>query len=153
MKLTGDYVFDGPREMVWEIVRDPETLSTALPGAQSFERVGENEYVGKMYVRVGPVSGVFSGRIIVSDEVKPESYTLTVEGKGGPAFIEASGQVKLTDQGDGTTLMEYEGQFQVGGKLISVGQRLLDSVSKQMIRQGLNTLNEELKARVASAAT
>ena len=59
----------------------------------------------------------------------------------------------MTDQGDGTTLMEYEGQFQVGGKLISVGQRLLDSVSKQMIRQGLNTLNEELKARVASAAT
>ena len=86
MKLAGDYVFDGPREMVWELVRDPETLSTALPGAQSFEQVGEDEYVGKMHVRVGPVSGVFSGRIVVSDEVKPESYTLTVEGKGGPAL-------------------------------------------------------------------
>jgi carbon monoxide dehydrogenase subunit G len=134
---------------VWELVRDPAVLSTALPGAQSFEQVGENEYEGKMHVRVGPVSGVFTGRIVVSDEVEPESYTMTVEGKGGPAFIDATGGVQLVDQGDDTTLMKYEGELQVGGKLISVGQRLLDSVSKRMISQGLNKLNEELQERMA----
>jgi carbon monoxide dehydrogenase subunit G len=136
--------------MVWELLRDPEALSTALPGAQGFEQTGENEYEGKMHVRVGPVSGVFSGRIIISDEVPPESYCLTVESRGGPAFVEASGQVRLTAQEEDKTLMEYEGEFKVGGRLMSVGQRLLDSVSKKILKQGLDTLNEELKTRVAA---
>jgi len=148
MKLEGEYIFDGPREEVWELLRDPEVLATALPGTQSLTPVSESEYEGKMYVRVGPVSGAFSGRVIASNEVPPESYTLTVEGKGTAAFVKASGDVQLVDQGDGTTLMKYEGGFQVGGKLVSVGQRLVDSVSKKMLRQGLDTLNKALQERM-----
>ena len=152
MKLEGEYIFNGPREEVWELLRDPEVLVTALPGAQSLERVGENEYEGNMHVRVGPVSGVFSGRIVISEEVVPESYTMSVEGKGGLAFAKATGDVQLIDQGDDTTLMKYAGEFHVGGRLVSVGQRLLDSVSKKMLRQGLDTLNGVLKERVAAQA-
>ena len=148
MKIQGEYVFDGPREEVWELLRDPEVLATALPGTQSLTPVSENEYEGKMHVRVGPVSGAFSGRVIASNEVPPESYTLTVEGKGKAAFVTASGDVLLIDQGDGTTLMKYVGEFQVGGKLVSVGQRLIDSVSKKMLRHGLDTLNKALQERM-----
>jgi carbon monoxide dehydrogenase subunit G len=150
MKLQGEYVFNGPREEVWELLRDPEVLATALPGTQSLTPITENEYEGEMHVRVGPVSGVFTGRIVASNEVPPESYTLTVEGTGAAAFVKASGDVQLVDQGDGTTLMKYEGGFQVGGKLVSVGQRLIDSVSKKMLRQGLDTLNKTLQERVAA---
>ncbi len=150
MKIEGEYVFDGPREEVWALVRDPEVLSTALPGAQSFEKVGENEYEGKMHIRVGPVAGVFSGRITVLNEVPPESYTMAVEGKGGPAFVEATGHVQLAEEGEGKTRMAYSGELLVGGKLISVGQRLLDSVSKKMIQQGLDKLNEKLQERLAA---
>ncbi|MDH7486131.1 MAG: carbon monoxide dehydrogenase subunit G [Anaerolineae bacterium] len=150
MKLQGEYVFDGPREDVWELVRDPEVLATALPGAQSLSQVSENEYEGTMNVRIGPVAGVFAGRVVVSDEVPPESYTLTVEGKGNPGWAKGSGQVRLVDQGDGTTLMKYEGEVQIGGRLASVGQRLIDSVSKSLIRQGLETLNQALQARIAA---
>jgi len=150
MKLEGEYVFDGPREEVWKLVRDPEVLSTALPGTQSLDIVGENEYEGKMNVRVGPVAGVFSGRLVVSDEVPPESCTLTVDGKGAPGFAKGTGHVQLIDQGDGTTLMKYEGDVQIGGRLAGVGQRMLDTVSKSMTRQGLEALNKALKARVAA---
>ena len=148
MKIQGEYVFDGPREEVWELLRDPEVLATALPGTQSLTPVSENEYEGKMHVRVGPVSGAFSGRVIASNEVPPESYTLTVEGEGKAAFVKASGDVQLIDQGDGTTLMKYAGEFQVGGKLVSVGQRLIDSVSKRMLRHGLDTMNKALQERM-----
>ena len=151
MKVAGEYVFNGPREEVWELVRDPEVLATALPGAQSLNQVSENEYEGEMHVRVGPVAGVFSGRVVISDEVQPESYTLTVEGKGGPGFAKGTGHVQLVDQGDGTTLMKYEGEVQIGGKIASVGQRLLDTASKSMIRQGLEALNKALEARVAKS--
>ncbi|MDY7079551.1 MAG: carbon monoxide dehydrogenase subunit G [Chloroflexota bacterium] len=148
MKLRGEYVFDGPREAVWELVRDPEVLATALPGTQSMNKVSDTEYEGKMHVRIGPVSGVFSGRVLVSNEVAPESYTLSVEGKGGPGFGRGVGDVRLIDQGDGTTLMEYDGEFQVGGKLAGVGQRMIETVSKSMIRQGLESLNKALQARL-----
>ena len=150
MKLEGEYVFNGSQEEVWELVRDPEVLATALPGTQSLDQVGENEYEGEMNVRIGPVAGVFSGKIIVSDEVPPESCTLTVDGKGKPGFANGVGHVNLIPQEDGTTLMKYEGDVQIGGRLASVGQRLLDTTSKSMIRQGLETLNQALEARVAA---
>lgn len=151
MKIAGEYVFNGPREKVWELVRDPEVLATALPGTQSLNQVSESEYEGNMHVRVGPVAGVFSGRVVASDEVPPESYTLTVEGKGAPGFAKGTGHVQLIDQGDGTTLMKYEGEVQIGGKIASVGQRLMDSASKSMIRQGLEALDKALQARVAKS--
>ena len=150
MKLEGEYVFNGSQEDVWELVRDPEVLATALPGTQSLEQVGENEYVGEMNVRIGPVGGVFSGKIIVSDEVPPESCTLTVDGKGKPGFANGVGHINLIPQEDGTTLMKYEGDVQIGGRLASVGQRLIDTTSKSMIRQGLETLNQALEARVGA---
>ncbi len=152
MELQGEFVFDGAREEVWELVRDPEVLATALPGAQSMNKVSDSEYEGTMNVRVGPVSGVFSGKVIVSDEVPPESYTLTVEGKGAPGFVKGTGHVELVDPGDGTTLMQYQGDVQVGGRIAGVGQRMLETVSKSMTRQGLETLNKALQARKVAKA-
>lgn len=150
MKIQGEYLFDGPQEEVWKIVRDPEVLTTALPGTKSLDKTGENEYEGEMNVRIGPVAGLFSGRLVISKEVPPERCTLTVEGRGGPGFMSGTGDVTLVKQGDNKTLLKYEGEVQIGGKLAGVGQRLLDTASKSMIRQGLEALNAALQARLAS---
>ena len=152
MKIEGEYIFDGPREKVWEVVRDPEVLATALPGTQSLELVSEAEYAGEMHVRVGPVSGVFAGRIVVSEEVPPESCTLSVDGRGAPGFANGIGRIQLEELEDGRTLMKYEGEMQVGGRIASVGQRLIDSASKSMIAQGLESLNNALKAEEEAEA-
>jgi carbon monoxide dehydrogenase subunit G len=148
MKLEGEYIFDGPREEVWKIVRDPEVLATALPGAQELEQVGENEYAGKMHIRIGPVSGVFSGKLVVSDEVPPESYTLSVEGRGAPGFGKGVGHVQLLEHEDGKTLIKYDGDMEVGGRIANVGQRMIDTASRSMIAQGLESLNSALQARL-----
>lgn len=152
MNLEGEYTFDGPRDEVWELLQDPEVLAMALPGTQSLEQVGENEYEGVMNVRVGAVAGVFSGRVLIEDEQPPESLTMKVEGEGKPGFVKGVGQVTLLEQGDNTTLMKYSGELQIGGRLASVGQRLLDTTSKSMLRQGLGELNKALQARVAAKA-
>jgi len=152
VRIEGEYIFSGPREEVWEVVRDPEVLATAFPGTQSLNKVSESEYEVTMDLRVGPVAGVFAGRIVVSDEVPPESCALTVEGKGAPGFATGAGHIQLLAQEDGTTLMKYEGEMQIGGKLASVGQRLLDTASKSIIRQGLETLNQALLARIEAKA-
>ena len=149
MKLSGEFIFDGNQNEVWELLRDPDALAKALPGTQSLEKTGENEYTGKMHVRVGPVSGVFAGKLTISDEVPPESYTMQVDGRGAPGFVKGTGSIKLTAQDGGKTLMQYTGDIQVGGRIAGVGQRLIDSVSKSMVRQGLETLNMALKAKHA----
>jgi carbon monoxide dehydrogenase subunit G len=150
VKIDGDYLFKAPREDVWEIILDPEVLATALPGTKRLEKVGENEYQGEMNVRVGPVAGLFSGKLDISNEVPPESLTMTVDGRGTPGFLNGTGNVTLNDQGDGTTLMKYEGDVNIGGKLAGVGQRLLDSASKSTIRQGLEALDIALQERLAA---
>lgn len=153
MKIDGEYVFDGPREAVWEIVRDPDVLASALPGTQNLEQVSENEYQGDMQVRIGPVGGLFTGKVVISDEVPPESLTMTVEGKGKPGFVKGTGNVQLASQEGGKTLMQYQGDMEVGGRLASVGQRMMDSVSKSLLKQGLDSINQALIANLGSEQT
>jgi len=152
MELAGEFVFDGTREQVWELVRDPQVLASVLPGTQSMNQVSESEYEGRMHVRAGPISGVFAGRVVVTDEKPPASYTLAVEGRGAAGFGTGTGQVQLVDRGDGTTLMQYQGELQIGGKLAGVGQRMVETVAKSMTRQGLEALNNALHARATPEA-
>jgi hypothetical protein len=152
MKLEGDHIFNGPRKEVWEMIRDPEILSTALPGESKLEKLSETEYNGMMNVRIGPVSGTFNGKLVVSNEVPPESCTLTVDGKGAPGFVKGVGHVKFVEQEANTTYMTYTGELTIGGTLASVGQRMLDSVGKSIIRQGFETLDKALEARLAAKA-
>jgi uncharacterized protein len=147
MKINGEYTFDGPREEVWKILRDPDVLILALPGTKSLKQVGENQYEGELQVRIGPIAGAFGGKLTVSNEIPPENVTLTVEGTGKIGFAKGSGDVVLIDQGSAKTLVKYDGELQIGGKVASVGQRLFDTVSKGMIKQGLDKLNEILQAK------
>lgn len=152
MKIDGEYVFNGPREMVWELLRDPDALASALPGTQRLNKLSDYEYEGVMNIRIGPMAGDFAGKLVVSDEVPPESCTLSVDGKGATGFVKGVGHVTLVDQGVHATLLRYDGDAQVGGKLAGVGQRMIDTVSRSLIRQGLEALNKALEARVAARA-
>ena len=152
MKLEGEHIFPGPREEVWAMFYDPNVLAGAMPGTQKLDKISDQEYQGNIYVRVGLVSGAFSGRLIISDEVPPESCTLTVDGKGAPGFVKGVGHVKFTPQGNVTTQMKYDGDIQIGGTIASVGQRMLDSVSKSMMRQVFESLDNALVERVAAKA-
>ena len=150
MKIEGTHVFNGTRQAVWEMFYDPNVLASALPGAQKMEMVNENEYKFDMNVRVGPVSGAFSGEMQLENVVEPESLTLKGGGKGAPGFLNGIGNVTFNEQEDGTTLMGYEGEVNIGGALASVGQRMIDSVAKSMIRTGFETLDKALAARLAA---
>jgi carbon monoxide dehydrogenase subunit G len=149
MQIAGEYTFDAPQQLVWKALRDPEVLGTIMPGGEGFAEVGENEFAGNLNVKVGPVQGKFQGNIRLSDIVEPESYRIDVDGKGPQGFVKANGRLHLTPQGE-QTHMAYDGDAQVGGRIASVGQRLLDSSAKSIIRQSLEGLNQYLKLQVAA---
>ncbi len=151
MKLDGEYTFNGPRQEVWDLLQDPDVLAAAMPGAESLEKTGDDQYKAQLQVRVGPVNGVFATKISLIDKTPPERYTILVDSKGPTGFAKATALVTLTEEEAGTTLMHYEATLQIGGRLASVGQRMIDTVSKSMTRQSLEAMNEALKARLTTA--
>jgi carbon monoxide dehydrogenase subunit G len=149
MDLNGDFLFDAPQEQTWKALQDPNVLASVMPGGEDFKEIGENEYSGVLNIKVGPVQGKFSGTIKLSDLVDPESYRIQVDGRGVQGFVKANGRLKLTPQ-DHQTHMTYEGNAQVGGRIASVGQRLVETSARSIIRQSLEGLNEYLKVQVAA---
>jgi carbon monoxide dehydrogenase subunit G len=150
MKVAGEHLFKGTPQQVWDLFRDTEVMAAALPGTRKMEYLGDNRYEAVMNVRVGPVAGEFSGELEISNEDHPHSYTMTVEGRGKPGFMKGSGDVTLLAQGEAGTTMQYTGEVQIGGKLAAVGQRLIDTVSKSIISQAFETLDQVLAEQVAA---
>lgn len=150
MKLAGDYTFDASRQEVWQALLDPEVLANTLPGSQDLKEVGEHKYAGKLAMKVGPVQGIFEGTVKLTDLDPPNGYHLTLNGKGAPGFVSGRGSLKLEDKEDGT-LLRYEVDTQVGGRIAGVGQRLLDSSAKVLTRQALEGLDQQIQARRAGS--
>ncbi len=151
MDVAGDYTFDAPQDLVWAALLDPNVLGAVMPGGKGFEQTGEGQYAGVLEVKVGPVQGTFQGKITLTDIQPPEHYQIQVDGKGAPGFVKATGGLHLEAR-DQQTFMTYSGAAQVGGRIASVGQRLMDSAAKSIIRQSLEGLNEYLKIEAAKQA-
>lgn len=150
MIIEGEYLFNGPREAVFEMFNDPDALSRAVPGMEKLEKTDETHYEGVMKVHIGPVNAVFSGVLSLTDVNAPESCVLNVEGKGVAGFAKGSGKVNFIEVEENKTLLKYYGEANIGGTLASVGQRMIDSVMKTMIRNGCKTLEGVLAERLAA---
>jgi carbon monoxide dehydrogenase subunit G len=146
MKLAGSYAFDAPRSVVWAALFDPEVLAKTLPGCEKLEREGDT-FKGDINVKMGPVQGKFQGKVDISDVKELEGYTMVVDGRGPAGFVKAN----VVADGDATRL-DYDSDIQVGGKIASVGQRLLDASSRAIVKQSLEGLHQQIKALAARQA-
>ncbi len=145
MKLTGEFTFNAPREKVWQALNDISTLQKHMPGCESLEQVGPDEYKALLKIGVAAIKGTYNATLGIRDRVAPERYTLTVEGKGAPGFVKGEGQVTLIEQGD-KTVLRYAGDLQVGGLIARVGQRLIAGVTESMTRQFFEGLGREAES-------
>jgi len=148
VEIEGTYEIDAPRELVWEMVLDPDVLSRVMPGCEKLERTGENEYKGKMRIKVGPVDGVYQGTLNLSELRPLEGFHLAVNGRGASGNIRGEGGLQLETAEDGGTLLRYVGQGEVSGRMASVGQRLTQSSARAITKQCLNNLDRQVEARV-----
>jgi carbon monoxide dehydrogenase subunit G len=151
MKIEGTHTFTAPRETVWPLLLNPEILASVLPGCEELEQVGDHEYKGVLKIRIGPVQGRFNGVVTLTEINAPEGFHLTVNGKGAPGFVKGHGRLELAAD-NGTTVLEYEGDAHVGGRIASVGQRLLDTSARAIVRQSLEGLDLQVQAQTRPAA-
>ena len=144
MKFSGSRLIPASRAQVWEALNDPEILQRIVPGAQSVERVREDEFHVASKMKIGPVAASFRGKMLLSDVVPARSCTISGEGKGVAGFARGSAQVQLQDAEDGHTLLTYSVQSAVGGKLAQIGQRFLDAAAMRMTEDFFTGLGESL---------
>src|SRR5271156_132322 len=144
MDMTGERRIPAPRQLVWDALNDTATLKASIPGCESLEKTGDNQMKAVAAVKLGPISARFNGAVTLSDIDAPNSYTITGEGQGGVAgFAKGGAKVFLTDDA-GATLLKYEVNAQVGGKLAQLGARLIDATAKQMAEQFFTKFSDEV---------
>ncbi len=132
MDISGEFEIPASRQQVWEALNDPEVLAQCIPGCESIERESDTELLAKMKAKFGPVKARFESRILLTNLNPPQSYTISGEGKGGPAgFGKGSADVTLAEADGGTTL-SYTATLQVGGKLAQVGSRLVGGAARKI---------------------
>ena len=132
MTMNGEVQLAAPREVVWTKLNDPEVLKACIPGCEELEKTEDNGFRAVAKMKVGPVSARFKGRVTLSDLDPPNGYKIVGEGEGGVAgFAKGSADVRLSDK-DGGTLLTYNVDAQIGGKLAQLGQRLINGAAKKM---------------------
>ncbi len=149
MKISGSYTVPASRERTYQLLQDPVVLAKCMPGTDHLDKIAQDEYEMKMKMAIASIGGLFTGKVRLADQNPPESFRLTVEGNGKIGFLKGEGLLNLIPQGESAELnagakteVKYDGDVQVGGTIASVGQRLLDTTSKMIIKKFFEKLAE-----------
>lgn len=134
MKIAGSHAIAAAPDRAYAMLQDPAVLARAMPGCESLEKLGEDEYRIKLKMVIAAISGSFDGKVRISEKSPPSSFRLEVDGAGKIGFVKGGGALTLHAEGEGT-MVGYDGEVQVGGTIAAVGQRLIDTTAKMMIKK------------------
>jgi uncharacterized protein len=149
MKVEGVYAFAAQPQQVWDLLLDPESLRTCIPGVESLIETSPDHWDAVLKVGVAAIRGTYKSKVAIADRAPPNGYTLLVEGSGGPGFVKGSAKISLEPDGEGTRV-RVDGDGQVGGMLAGVGQRMLPGVAKMLMNQFFECLIAKLSASAVS---
>lgn len=121
-------------------MQDPVILAQCMPGCESLDRIGPDEYAMKMKMALAAISGSFEGKVSITNQNPPTSFKLVVEGKGKIGHMKGEGAIQLKPVTESSTEVAYEGDVNVGGTIAAVGSRLVDTTSKMMIKKFFDKL-------------
>ena len=131
MKISGSYKLNAKKEVVWQALNNPEILKQCIPGCESFEKESDTVFNAIVTNKIGPMNATFSGKVIVSNIQKDQSYTLSGKGQSPVGFANGAADVELSEE-YGMTTLSYQINVNVGGKIVQLGSRLIDGVAKKM---------------------
>ena len=132
MTMTGEVDLLATREVVYAKLNDPAVLKSCIPGCEELNKTSDTDFQAVATTKIGPVKARFKGKVHLSDLDPPNGYRISGEGDGGVAgFAKGGATVVLTDK-NGGTLLTYNVEAQIGGKLAQIGQRLVNGAAKKI---------------------
>ena len=151
MNLDGSAVLHADPEHVWSVITDPAVLARTIPGCESLEQTGDDEYRMNVSVGVGAIRGTYAGEVHLTDQERPSSYVMHASGAGAPGNAKAVVTINLAPSEGGTTTLTYSADAVVGGPVAGVGQRMMTGVAKRMAGQFFSAIDAELTGAAAPA--
>jgi uncharacterized protein len=152
MQMNGQERIAAPRQHVWEALDNPELLKRCIPGCQSITKEEDGRLRTIAEIKIGPIGARFNALVARKDVNPPHSYTMVIEGQGGTVgFVKSGAKVRLTDDGAGT-LLSYEVDAEVGGRLAQLGGPMLDATAKQLASRFFKQLSANIAAPGAPVA-
>ncbi len=143
MQMNDSQRIPASKQKVWEALNNPDVLKQCIPGCQSLEMSAPNEMTTTVVLKVGPVKATFGGKVTLSDLDPPSSYRISGEGSGGIAgFAKGGAVVTLSEEGPDATILSYQVDAQIGGKLAQLGGRLIDSTARKLAGQFFSSFSE-----------
>ncbi|MBY0430577.1 MAG: carbon monoxide dehydrogenase subunit G [Rhodospirillales bacterium] len=132
MELDGEYLVEAAPEAVWRALNDAAVLAACIPGCRSLEQRSDSEFAAIVEAKIGPLKAAFAGTMHLSEVEAPHACTLRGEGKGAAAgFARGSARVTLEAE-NGATRLRWRAKAEVGGKLASIGNRLVAGAARKM---------------------
>jgi carbon monoxide dehydrogenase subunit G len=143
MQMSDSQRIPASKERVWAALNDPAILKQCIPGCEALDMSSPTEMTATVVFRVGPVKATFGGKVTLSDLDPPNSYRISGEGSGGVAgFAKGGATVRLEADGADATVLHYDVDAQIGGKLAQLGSRLIDSTAKKLAGQFFASFGE-----------
>ena len=131
MKLTGSYKIPTDKQTVWNALNNPEILEKCIPGCEEFKKNSDTSFTATATNKIGPFNASFTGEVELQDLNPPNSYKLVGQGNSPVGFASGEAKVFLTEE-NGYTVLTYDVEANVGGKIAQVGGRLIDMTAKKM---------------------
>jgi carbon monoxide dehydrogenase subunit G len=152
VNLDGSAVLSADPDRVWAVITDPAVLARTIPGCESLEQVGDDEYRMNVSVGVGAIRGTYAGEVKLTDQQRPTSYVMHASGAGAPGNARAQVTINLQPTDGGKTNLTYSADAVIGGPVAGVGQRMITGVAKRMAGQFFKAIDDELTGAVVPIA-
>jgi uncharacterized protein len=153
VNLDGSAVLSADPDRVWAVITDPAVLARTIPGCETLEQVGDDEYRMNVSVGVGAIRGTYAGEVKLTDQQRPKSYVMHASGAGAPGNARATVTINLEQGEAGTTTLTYSADAVIGGPVAGVGQRMITGVAKRMAGQFFKAIDDELTGAVVPIAS
>jgi uncharacterized protein len=154
MQISGQETIAAPRQQVWDSLLDPETLKRCIPGCQSLTQEADNRLRVIAEVKIGPIGARFNALVTRTDVTPLQGYTMQIEGHGGTVgFVKSVAKLRLSEAANGATLLGYDLDAEVGGRLAQLGGPILDATSKQLSGKFFRQLSSVLGTPQAAPAS
>jgi uncharacterized protein len=145
MQLNGSHTLNAPKEQVWAMLLDPETLTKVIPSLKSLEATDSGVYKAICEVKMGPVSGTFEGTMETINLQPMDSFTLLMKQNSKIGNVAAEGNIHLKSLSDTQAEMLFDGEAKLSGLLARTGQRVLSGVANMLVGMFFKALEKEIE--------
>ena len=135
MNVKGKHVFQVDQATLWSYLMDPQVLEKITPGDTQLELIGDDQYRSNSNIKIGPVKGVFEGKLSVEDKVEPNSFVIKMQQNSKMGNAQGKIAMNLVDQGSGATELSFDGKANLSGMIARTGQRVLSGVANAITQE------------------